>query len=300
MKKVFALIMAMAMTVVLFCGMSAQAEDIGIHTEAVREGDTIRLNVITEEAANISGIGVRLTAYNDEVFEFSKVVPLNGLTTVQPGTVNDYMYVDTDGNITVPAGSAIFYIEFNIIGTIAEGTEYVFSIYVEEAFDYDWNNYDAWIEQTLTTAYTEAPLPTAPAVSFEKFDVRERGEEDSTDALRVGFKVVFNDSYLTYANGTVYGSEGEGNYEITALSIRLTRTDIEGGASMDIPCSKIWTLNAAEGSFLFNVTLTGIKEGHYAWQFKAEPTVTYALNGAEETATCDAEIFTINDALNID
>lgn len=299
MRKVFALVLAAVLFTALFSGVAVSAErtGTGVRMETERVGDVLNLKVIANEDINLGGIGfTTVPTFDTAVFSFKRVVPRTGLDCEQPASANNYLYVDTTNDTTVPANEVIFTVEYDIIGTVVPGTEYEFVGHVEEAFGYDWHDYD-WVDTDVTGVYVEEEAANGPAVSFQGCTLRERTEPDAADAIRITFKVVFNDSFINYA-GTIYGAEGESNYEITALSVEIARTDVDPAVVNTVPCTKLFGMLDEEPGFLFNVTLTGVTERHYTWQFQAIPTVTYVLGGETFTATCDAAQFTINDILS--
>lgn len=305
MRKIIAIMITVIMSAVMISGLAVHADPEGeLRLEAVRTGDaTLSVKLITNcELPLLGGLTLSFPAssFDAEAFQYTGGTGLfNGLSCNFPvSTAYNVMVYDRTGDgVTVPAETELLSIDFEILPGYVAGSEYSFSLYIKEAYTIEDDSYNCE-HTTITAAYSETAAE-APTVSFESVAIRDRQQADSAAALRVMFKVTFNDSFVNYG-GTLYGADEDSGYQITGLSVSLSRTDVDPVIQQSVACSKIFDMQNTDAApyFLYNVTLTGITPGHYNWQFEAVPTVTFVLGGETFTATCDGIIFSANGVLS--
>ena len=273
------------------CTPAAADTEDDASLSVTKNGDVMSVSLVANKELVLGGFVFQFT-YDSEHFSYTAGNIVTGLSNeVLENTNQHKAEFAAMHSTTVSAGETIFTINFDVIGGLTAGTNYTFSVNFIEAYDYDFDPL-SFEGSVLTVNYAG---PVAPSVEFNVIELRTRGTSDSNDgsALRVMYKVSFNDSFVNYKE-TEYGVSGENNYEITRFAVSFTRTDSANPVTHLYDCSNIYSM--AEGWFLYNVTLTGIKERHASWQFKTFAEIDYKLgDGDPVTVNCNETVFTIND-----
>lgn len=293
MKKIITVMLIAALIVMIIpcAAVNAEGTEPGVRFEAVREDEeTLRLDVVTNVALNFGGLALaRVPVCDTEVFTYTGVRS-GVLSATKPNNPAKPILADTGEDLDVEANEVLFSVIYSIGEAYEEGVDYTFTGTVSYVYDYDFVPYD-WEGAEISAVYSHK----GPSVEFNVIELRTRGDADSNDgsALRVMYKVSFNDSFVNYKE-TEYGVSGENNYEITRFAVSFTRTDSANPVTHLYDCSNIYSM--AEGWFLYNVTLTGIKEKHASWRFTTFAEIDYRLGeGDAVTVTCGETEFTIND-----
>lgn len=140
------------------------------------------------------------------------------------------------------------------------------------------------------------PVPVPPTASFERAEIRERGEDDELVGIRFLFKVDMNGSKVSFdptgEDNFVYynGAANDDLYEIIGITVDVTRTDSAVPITNTVICRNIFAMHeAVEGEhtdgawFEFSVVIYGVDSARADWLFTANAHVTYA-QGAETAA----------------
>ncbi len=173
-KKLLSVLLTLTMVLTFFCGVTAHAEGAGIKLEPVREGDTLKLNIVATEELNFGGLELNNYPTCDVEGVFTNPEAKSGaLDATDPGATatNPHPFFQTGNGVTAAAGTVLGYIQYTIdTAAFEEGKEYTFSVGIVDVYNEELESY-SWANETLTATFKEGEAPVDPPTPAEGTEI---------------------------------------------------------------------------------------------------------------------------------
>ena len=166
-KRIFAFLMAVAMMLTVFSGLSVFAENESVSFVAERDGDKFVINFVANEQISFGGLQLNgHTTYDTEVFTYT------GLSSTVLDCTQGVNPMADQGNamlVTVDPGTTFLTINYTVDTEKFEaGKEYSFDIDIDSAYTNEYEEM-SWGGKLYTLVYSEE-APATHTVTFVDYD----------------------------------------------------------------------------------------------------------------------------------
>ncbi|MBR5719137.1 MAG: InlB B-repeat-containing protein [Clostridia bacterium] len=299
-RKIFAVLMTIAMVMMAFSGLAAHAAGEGWQITTERVGDVLNVSFALNDDLLIAGGQFNWPTFDTEVFSIDKSnsgVEWNSkLSGSMAGSLAVLLMTGQGLNESFSAGDVILTFKFNIdTSKFDENTEYQFNIVVDEFYDENADFHDDYVgsfDFTFGEASEQPSEPTTHTVKFVSNGV-VLSEVEVNDGETVAEPAEPTREGYTFKGWKLNGADYDFTAPVTSnLTITAAWEANEGTMNMDVDLSNI--------SITKNVEAGDNEYDEITFEFKVEPVsvdspvttdmpeisnLTVTMSGTDTTAT---------------
>lgn len=301
-RKIFAVLMTIAMVMMAFSGLAAHAAGEGWQITTERVGDVLNVSFALNDDLLVAGGQFNWPTFDTEVFSIDKSnsgVEWNSkLSGSMAGPAAVLLMTGQGSNESFSAGDVILTFKFNIdTSKFDEKTEYQFNIVVDEFYDENGDFHDDYVGSfDFTFGEASEPQPSEPTTHTVKFVSNGvvLSEVEVNDGETVAEPAEPTREGYTFRGWKLNGADYDFTAPVTSdLTITAAWTADEGTMNMDVDLSNISiTKNVEAGdnqydeiTFEFQVEAVSAVSPIEGAEAPTISNLTVTMSGTDTTAT---------------